>query len=268
MLPSFIGIGAQRCGTTWLYECLAAHPEVFVSRPKELYFFTKNYSHGLEWYRDHFAAKGDALAWGEITPGYFYRPEALERISTDVPSAKLFVILRNPVDRALSAFDFFKANQYRGLNFREAASRDDSILGQGMYSVGVERLWQLVPREQCLVLLYDDIVGSPDNLVSHLYAFIGVDANYRPDMLQRRVNQAIFPRTQRMLVQLGMRGAIDWLKRSPMGDAIENWHKSRSKRRPMRSGKTEDRAFLRDYYSEEVDRLQMLLNRDLAGWLA
>ena len=51
MLPSFIGIGAQRCGTTWLYESLAAHPEVYVSRPKELYFFTKNYMRGLDWYQ-------------------------------------------------------------------------------------------------------------------------------------------------------------------------------------------------------------------------
>jgi hypothetical protein len=222
MLPSFIGLGAQRCGTTWLYECLAAHPQVFVSSPKELYFFTKNYQKGFEWCGSHFEGMSNALAWGEITPGYIYRPEALERIATDAPDARLFVILRNPVDRAISAYHFFRANHFAGIDFREALKRDESILGQGMYSLGLDRLLSHFPREQCLIMLFDDIVSSPDKLVSDLYRFVGVDPEYRPVMLRRRVNQAIFPRTQDVLVRLGLGGAIDWVKRSALGDVIQN----------------------------------------------
>ena len=264
MLPSFIGIGAQRCGTTWLYECLAAHPQVFVSTPKELYFFTKNFARGLDWYEGHFDSGAAALARGEITPGYFYRPEALQRIATLAPDARLFVILRNPVDRALSAFDFFRAREYSGMDFRAAIERDKSILGQGMYSVGLKRLRTLFPADQCLVLLYDDIVAAPATLVAQLYDFVGVDSGFRPDMLRRRVNQAIFPRTQKMLVHLGLRDAIDWVKHTALGDAIQNWHTQR--RKPSRMENSEDRQFLIDYYREEVDCLRNLLGRDLPGW--
>ena len=54
MLPTFIGLGAQRAGTTWAYNCLAEHPQVFMSRKKELHFFYVNYSRGLDWYRRQF----------------------------------------------------------------------------------------------------------------------------------------------------------------------------------------------------------------------
>lgn len=68
MLPTFIGLGAQRAGTTWLYSCLAEHPEVFMSRKKELYYFSKNYELGREWYESQFAEAAGARARGEITP--------------------------------------------------------------------------------------------------------------------------------------------------------------------------------------------------------
>jgi len=265
MLPSFIGIGAQRCGTTWLYESLAAHPQVFVSTPKELYFFTKNYGRNVDWYEGHFEGRNDALAWGEITPGYFYRPEALERIASDVPEARLFVILRNPVDRALSAYNFFKARQYAGLDFREALQRDESILGQGMYSVGIDRLRRHFSQQQVLVLLYDDIVESPDKLVSRLYDFVGVDPEFRPEMLRRRINQSIFPRTQKVLVRLGLSNAINRVKQSPLGDAIQKWHLQR--RDTDRSDNSGEREFLCAYFTDEIDRLQKRLDRDLSGWL-
>ena len=264
MLPSFIGIGAQRCGTTWLYECLAAHPDVYVSSPKELYFFTKNYSLGIEWYKNHFSSKGDARAWGEITPGYFYRPEALERMAKNVPDARLFVILRNPIDRALSAFKFFYNDHYRGLSFQEAIQQDSSILEQGMYSQALDRLFGLYRRDRCLVLFYDDIVDSPGRLVEELYEHVGVYSGYRPDMLTRRVNQAIFPRTQTLLTAMGMRRLIDGVKHSRLGDGIQSWHSRRGQR--SREGADPNRKFLRNYYAEEIDRLQSVFDRDLSNW--
>ena len=265
MSPSFIGIGAQRCGTTWLYECLAAHPDVFVSTPKELYFFTKDYSRGLDWYEAQFSKKGSARAWGEITPGYFYRPKALRRMARDVPDAKLFVILRNPIERALSAFDFFYESHYRGLDLREAMSLDPSILEQGMYSESLDRLFSLYPQKNCLVIFYDDITASPDTLVAALYEFVGVDATFRPAMLTRRVNQAILPRTQNILISLGMRRIIDRVKRSHLGEQMQAWHSRRLRR--VRRDDSQNRVFLCDYYREEIGRLQKRFGRDFSSWI-
>src|SRR6188474_1187691 len=84
MLPTFIGIGAQRAGTTWAYNCLAQHPDVYMSGKKELHFFYAHYSRGLAWYASQFAAAGDAVARGEISPDYMYNREALANIARDI----------------------------------------------------------------------------------------------------------------------------------------------------------------------------------------
>ena len=68
MLPTFIGIGAQRAGTTWAYNCLAQHPEVYMTQKKELHFFYANYSRGLAWYAEQFAAAGDAARGARSAP--------------------------------------------------------------------------------------------------------------------------------------------------------------------------------------------------------
>ena len=121
MLPTFIGIGAQRAGTTWAYNCLAEHPQVFMTRKKEQHFFYVNYSRGLDWYAAQFAGAGSAVARGEITPDYLYHPEALANIARDLPDARLFVILRNPIDRAVSAYALH-AQRYAGQSFAQASS--------------------------------------------------------------------------------------------------------------------------------------------------
>src|SRR5512144_852419 len=80
LLPTFIGIGAQRAGTTWAYNCLAEHPDVFMTRKKELHFFYVNYDRGLEWYKAQFRDAGTRTARGEITPDYMYHEKALRNI--------------------------------------------------------------------------------------------------------------------------------------------------------------------------------------------
>src|SRR6188508_2795579 len=130
MLPTFIGIGAQRAGTTWAYNCLAEHPQVFMTRKKELHFFYVNYSRGLDWYAAQFAGAGSAVARGEITPDYLYHPEALSNIARDVPDVRLFVILRNPIDRAVSAYALH-AQRYAGLSFAQALAGDDELIDRG-----------------------------------------------------------------------------------------------------------------------------------------
>jgi Sulfotransferase family len=72
MLPTFIGLGAQRAGTTWVYNCLVEHPEVFMTKKKELHFFYVNYGCGLAWYESQFTDAAGAKARGEMTPDYMY----------------------------------------------------------------------------------------------------------------------------------------------------------------------------------------------------
>ena len=77
MLPNFLGIGAQRAGTTWLYNCLNEHPDVFVSSAKEIHFFSHEFDRGVTWYEGHFQGRNTESAIGEITPNYLNVPAAI-----------------------------------------------------------------------------------------------------------------------------------------------------------------------------------------------
>ncbi len=265
MMPTFLGIGAQRCGTTWAHRCLAQHPDVFVSTPKELRYFTANYEKGRDWYERQFSDAQSAKARGEITPGYLYRPTALERIAKDLPEARLFAILRNPIERAFSAYRFFQARDYRGLAFEQALRQDKELLDQGRYVASLDRLWRLFPREQCLVMLYDDLRDSPGDTARRLYAFLGVDSGFRPSGVAERVNTPILPRSQALLRKCGLGSIADLVKASPLAPAIRAWH---ARRTGARDGMNEsDRKFLREFYADEIRQLGAMLERDLGEWL-
>lgn len=130
--PNFIIIGSQRCGTTSLYTYLAQHPQILTPIKKEMDFFSWHFERGIDWYLAHFPPMppGEQFLTGEASPSYFDSREAPERLYSLFPEAKLIVLLRNPVDRAISQF-------YRltGLNW-EARSLDRVISDE------IERLSQ------------------------------------------------------------------------------------------------------------------------------
>lgn len=86
-LPEFIGIGAQRAGTTWLHECLRTHPQVFVPLHKETQFFNLHFERGLDEYRMSFCGAKPEAVVGEITPNYHHDEKALQRIREALPGA-------------------------------------------------------------------------------------------------------------------------------------------------------------------------------------
>ena len=101
-LPEFLGIGVQKGGTTTLQRLLEQHPQVHLPPSKELHYFSLHYGKGEAWYRQQFAdAKADQHC-GEITPYYLFHPEAPQRIKALLPDVTLLVLLRDPVERALS----------------------------------------------------------------------------------------------------------------------------------------------------------------------
>jgi len=102
-LPDFICIGAQKAGTAWLYENLRVHPDIYMSKKKELHFFDINFYRSLGFYSSWFEEGADKMK-GEITPAYSNLPKRrIVFIRKIMPNLKLILILRNPIDRAWSA---------------------------------------------------------------------------------------------------------------------------------------------------------------------
>ena len=118
-LPTFVGIGVPRAGTTWLHTLLDGHPQVYLpTRRKEVRFFDRHFEHGLDWYEGFFCTPGEAARYqaiGEISPQYLYERGCADRIFEVLPSAKLLVMLRHPVDRAYSQYGFIlQRRNFRG----------------------------------------------------------------------------------------------------------------------------------------------------------
>jgi|SRR5690242_3518862 len=104
ILPHFLIIGAQRCGTTSLFEYLARHPDVAPPSAKELHFFDSEYHKGDAWYRERFPSLRNGFITGEATPYYIFHPHTPTRVRDWNSKVKLIVLLRNPVDRAYSHY--------------------------------------------------------------------------------------------------------------------------------------------------------------------
>jgi hypothetical protein len=264
LLPTFIGIGAQRAGTTWAYNCLVEHPDVFMTKKKELHFFYVNYERGLPWYEEQFAEAGGRPARGEITPDYLYHDAALQNIARDVPDVRLFVILRNPVDRALSQYALHK-DRVGGASFASVARPDSEFVDRGLYFKHLKVVYSHFAPERVKVMLYDDLERTPAAFVSELYEFVGVDPDFRPASLRTRYNRVIYPGLQRKLLDSRMGWLIDAVKASRLGDWIRGRHSGH--RRDGDEAKPSDVGRLVEYFQDDVACLAQMLDRDLSHWL-
>ena len=152
LLPHFIIIGAQRCGTTSLYRNLVKHPCVAPALLKEVHYFDWNYHRGTNWYRSHFPSslyqwyarkiwKRDTFS-GEASPYYFFHPRVPERVGKLLPEVKLVVLLRNPMHRAYSHYQMEFKKGYETLSFDEAISAESERLAYEAEHAGEEDTWK------------------------------------------------------------------------------------------------------------------------------
>ena len=208
--PSFILVGAQRCGTTSLFRALMEHPQI--ARPtfyKGINYFDLNYHRGIRWYRGHFplaeiarrkaATHGEMVAF-EASGYYLYHPFALERASRDLPAAKLIVMLRDPAERAFSAYKHEYARDFEHETFERAIElederlageigrmRDDityesfshrhhSYLHRGHYAEQLERGFKFFPRSQWHIIDSETYFDQPAAEYRRLLDFLGLEA--------------------------------------------------------------------------------------------
>jgi hypothetical protein len=215
LLPDFIVFGAAKSGTTSLYGWLAEHPSVepCVTRDaqfgntKEVRFFDYNWYRGRDWYRSHFpleesrrafeAAHGRPFLTGEGSPTYISNLWAPKRVRKTLPDVKLVAVLRNPVDRAYSHFQFSRRDGVEECeSFEEALAREEerlrpewarmqadprynswdfgrwSYLARSRYAEQVERWLALFPREQFLFLKAEDMFTHPQRVLDATLAFL------------------------------------------------------------------------------------------------
>jgi len=190
-LPHFLGIGAQKSGTTWLYRQLRQHPAIFMPATKELRFFFDS-KESCAWYRSQFQpARHDQLC-GEITPEYMIKREAASQIADLLPEVKLICLLRNPTERVFSQWCMARqlGNIPRDVPLLTAFQANLQFMRErGHYAQHIENYRQWFPDHQLKVLLYDNLVQDPRGLWQEVLRFLGVDETFVPADFLAPVNR-------------------------------------------------------------------------------
>ncbi len=208
LLPDFIIIGGQRCGTTSLYYYLTEYPGIARARIKEVHFFDDHFKEGLSWYRAQFPAtfqkyyarqiRKEHFITGESSPYYLFYPPAPQRISAVIPQVKLIVLLRNPVDRAYSHHWLSKLEGHETLSFEDAIKCEEerlagehekiladehyesynhrhySYLARGIYVDQLKHWMNYYPREQFLILKSEDLYKDTETAFKQTLDFLGM----------------------------------------------------------------------------------------------
>ena len=203
-LPSALIIGAQRSGTTSLFNYLARHPAVLPPLAKEIHYFDLHYDRGVRWYRGRFPfshrLRRRALTL-DASPYYLFHPLAPERAAQLLPDVKLVAVLRNPVDRALSHYQHEVRDGRESLALAEAIDREPerlageearlrrepgyysynhhrySYTARGRYIEQLRRWVEHFPRSSLLVVQSERLFREPATVSAAVCGFLGLPAH-------------------------------------------------------------------------------------------
>ncbi len=184
--PTFLHLGPGKAGSTWVHETLLTHPEVYLTPAKDLYFFSRYYDRGRQWYVDQFAdAPAHCGVVGAVCPDYLATPEAPRRIvETLGDGVRLAVTLRDPVDRSFSSYLYLKKHGLASPTFAQTAQRHPELVDEGRYGSQLRRYAELFDRSLIHIGLFDDLEENPQGLFDDLTDFLGVSRlTLTPDQL-------------------------------------------------------------------------------------
>lgn len=200
--PDFLIIGAMKCGTTSLYQYITMHPQVTAATHKELHYFDMNFERGPNWYFNQFPGNNENKITGEATPFYLFCPDVPKKVFQMFPKIKLIVLLRNPVERAISHFYYFDLRNRRRRRVNKEADREfDQVfeiekksindlntyfqkfnmreiqnycISLGIYINQIKQWREYFPGSQMLIIDSDDLLNDTPNTVNRVFEFLGL----------------------------------------------------------------------------------------------
>lgn len=294
--PSFFIVGAPKCGTTAMGRYLAAHPDVFMSVPKEPFFFATDLP-GMrkvtsqDAYLELFSqGAGKARLSGEASTLYLFSKEAVANIQQFDPASRLIVMLRNPVElvhafhgQLLYGFFEDEPDFTRAWDLQEARAggaslpsgcREPALLqyaSVGALGSQVQRLLDGADRDRILFLIFDDLVRDPAGVYAQVLRFLGLPHDGRTDFPRQNPSQA-----HRFRSLSKLKTAL--FRRSPLferafwrvvrGAGLEAAARKLVVRpRPRTPLPSETRSRLLEWAAPEIETLARSVNRDLSHWL-
>lgn len=270
----FIGIGAQKSGTSWAYTCLYEHPQICIP-VKEIHFFSRpRYENGTSWYEDHFKRCKDGTKCGEWSTSYLYSEETPERIHAHYPDVKLLAILRNPVDRAYSQYrNAVRSGEIaKEVTFDAYSAEEESVWKQGLYAEQLERYLKFFKREQLLVLVYEDIRKNPIAFMRRIHEFLGINLDFVSDMVYTEVNigrtpavvsvDRVIHHVSEFLRRHGFDRFVHAVRKTGTTEAFRKLNTVKSGKQPGKTLPFDTEAYKKRFI-EDVTRLSSIVGRDM-----
>jgi hypothetical protein len=280
----FLIIGAQKAGTTWLWDKLNRHPGTDLPKEKEIQYFggVENYHRGKDWYFRHFDGLDPDKITGEASTTYFYDympywyndsneimfdnslPPIAELITRDFPDIKVIVSLRDPVERAISAYrHWMKKGQISplaGLKKTILNHPKLRILEYGFYSKYLEMWRRYVPDDRLLTIIFEeDIVGDPNQALKKLFSFLNLETDIRLEAINKVVHQSWdWNRIVLEYYAAPLTRIVGGRISSRISKALKVFNLFPFNRA--------DLEFLREQYAHERERIQQLTGRSLSIW--
>lgn len=297
MQPNFLIIGPPKCASTSLHYYLGQHPEIYMSKVKETFFFVRDYEKGMGFYESYFEEAGHAKMIGEATPVYAFLPFVADRIKKHYPHAKLILCFRNPMDRTFSSWLMQRGMGVEKATFREAVEINIKQLAYvtlegekgaatwngsvGNFDIGESRLRTYIQAgryadiiksyekrfapEQIKIIFMEDLKDDFNGTMKSLFSFLGVDDNFI--VPNKEVVNFYFDRKANKVSNkiIGIKGTRFLAKRIPKG--IKNIFKNKWKVKEVPKISAEDRNYLWEkVFKDDVTELSKITGRDLSHW--
>jgi hypothetical protein len=271
--PNFLFIGPDKTGSSWMYCLLKQHPHCYVPVCKDIYFFDRYYHHGMDWYLTFFQdATAEHRAIGELSHHYLFSSTAAERIQTHFPDVKLITCLRHPVERSFSHYLYMIRSGRTQESFETALQNYPEILENSFYAPPLQTYFKHFPAAQIKVLWFEDLQRDAVLFAKELFTFLDI-----PFLLDLPYDQRVLAASQprnflvakflkqgaNLAREMGLTGWVGRLKHSSLTQRLYLAYAPAE--RPQMQWETA--CYLLEVFRQDMERLEQLLQLDLAHWL-
>ncbi len=286
----FIYIGTGRAASSWIYECLKEHPQICVPRKKEISPFNKENKELNEKLFSFLDNYGKTHTKGVFVPNFFVEKENVFLLKKYFPNIKIIACLREPIKRAYSHYWLDKSVGRTNKVFEDSLRQEPKYINLGKYYTNLKPFFDFFPRENILVLIYENIEKNPETFIREIYSFLGIDSSINSKFVNKGINVAVRKgvysvflnkivlntfKLGKLLKRLKVGiFLINLLKKMRIHSLFNFINKKNIKRSLNKTVKRdilpgiekEDRQYLKEVYKNEVKKLENLIDKDLSKW--
>lgn len=291
---NFFCVGAQKAGTTTLHDILVQHPDVFLPKIKETKFFAdpEKYKMGLTYYiNEYFKEIEGKTIVGEVDPEYMYYEDVPKRIYETLGNEIKFIfMLRNPVERAFSHYKMSLSRGYETFSFLDAIEAEEdrlsdfnyekfwlskrnnlSYLNRGYYSQQIERFIEYFPKENMLFVIFEDeLIKNKEETLKSIYHFLNIEEKATID-ITKESNKATKYKSKFVLDLINneniLKSILKLFIKSNTREKLRALIKKLNSEDSHDRLKNEDAIYVYNkYFRDEIDKLELLINKNLNGW--